>query len=82
VVNARDAMPEGGEIILSAHDIGAGMDADTPSRAVEPLFSAHAFEPAAGLDADLLPDFLAASRGGVGPNEADGFYYSGPSLSR
>jgi signal transduction histidine kinase/CheY-like chemotaxis protein len=77
-VNARDAMPEGGRLILSAHaeekdkrhfvrlavaDSGVGMDEATIARCVEPFFSTKGVGQGTGLGLSMVHG-LAAQLGG------------------
>ena len=70
VVNARDAMPEGGVIVLSAGEVedqrgrkfvcltvedeGTGMDADTLSRAADPFFTTKGVGKGTGLGLPMV----------------------------
>lgn len=73
VVNARDAMPEGGrllvettavgaEVALSVSDTGVGMDADTRMRLFEPYFTTK--EPGKGMGLGLATVYDVVTKNG------------------
>lgn len=88
--NARDAMPEGGQltmgatriqldlaqaadfdvapgcyVALSVSDTGAGMDAATQARALEPFFTTKRFGSGSGLGLSMVCGFAKQSGGGL-----------------
>ena len=80
-VNARDAMPGGGElaiataphdepgsgkmIAVSVSDTGSGMDADTLSRAIEPFFTTKMAGKGTGLGLSQVYGFATQSGGDI-----------------
>ncbi|MEK7701409.1 MAG: ATP-binding protein [candidate division NC10 bacterium] len=73
VVNARDAMPEGGrltvetagagaEVVLSVSDTGVGMDVETRTRLFEPYFTTK--EPGKGMGLGLATVFDVVTQNG------------------
>ena len=74
VVNARDAMPDGGRVTIATHctddgrfamsvsDTGVGMDADTQARAFEPFFTTK--EPGKGTGLGLATVYGIAQQSG------------------
>lgn len=78
VVNARDAMPDGGtvtirtrnsdtgEVLLEISDTGTGMDPETVARAFDPFFTTKATGRGSGLGLSQVYGFASQSGGGVG----------------
>jgi PAS domain S-box-containing protein len=78
VVNARDAMPQGGQIILSTRngdakdavvlevrDTGCGMDAETQARIFEPFFTTKEVGKGTGLGLSTVYGIVQQSGGGI-----------------
>lgn len=87
VVNARDAMPEGGEIViageaadelgrasvrLSVSDEGEGMDAQTLARAVEPFFTTKGVGKGTGLGLSMVQGMVEQCGGRLALQSAPG----------
>ena len=75
-LNARDAMPEGGQLMLKAYakgtlvaldvcDTGMGMTAATQSRALEPFFTTKALGQGSGLGLSQVFGFMKQSGGNI-----------------
>lgn len=75
-INARDAMPEGGRVTISTarsgedavirvSDDGAGMDAATRAKAVEPFFTTKPFGKGSGLGLSMVYGFVRQSGGRI-----------------
>ena len=75
-INARDAMPEGGRVTISTarsgtdavirvRDDGAGMDAATRAKAVEPFFTTKPFGKGSGLGLSMVYGFVRQSGGRI-----------------
>lgn len=76
VVNARDAMPDGGEITLrtrvvddtvrlAVEDTGIGMDAETIAKAVEPFFTTKPVGKGTGLGLSSVYGIVKAAGGEI-----------------
>ncbi len=76
VLNARDATPDGGEIVVSLRhveghvelavtDSGSGMDADTQSRVFEPFFSTKPHSHGTGLGLSTVHGIVNAVGGQI-----------------
>jgi PAS domain S-box-containing protein len=75
-INARDAMPEGGRVtiltaqsgadaVIRVRDDGAGMDAATRAKAVEPFFTTKPFGKGSGLGLSMVYGFVRQSGGRI-----------------
>ncbi len=75
-INARDAMPEGGRLTISAarngddtevriSDDGFGMDAETRAKAFEPFFTTKPFGKGSGLGLSTVYGFMRQSGGRI-----------------
>lgn len=83
-VNARDAMPAGGTLVLGAaddpaggvqiwvEDTGLGMDDETRRRAVEPFFTTKLDGRGTGLGLHMVHDFVTTSGGTFAISSAPG----------
>ena len=76
VINARDAMPSGGrllletcrvgsEVVLSVSDTGSGMDAQTRSRLFEPYFTTKGPGKGTGLGLSTVYDVVTQNNGRI-----------------
>lgn len=87
VVNARDAMPEGGDVVigaeavrdgersiirLSVSDQGEGMDARTLARAVEPFFTTKGVGKGTGLGLSMVQGMVEQCGGHLELNSSPG----------
>jgi two-component system cell cycle sensor histidine kinase/response regulator CckA len=84
VVNARDAMPDGGLVVISTErdragnvtlavaDTGAGMDVETAARAFEPFFTTKELGKGTGLGLSTVYGIAQQSGGDVGIRSAPG----------
>lgn len=75
-INARDAMPDGGRLVISTaqsgddaviqiSDNGDGMDAETRAKAFEPFFTTKPFGKGSGLGLSMVYGFVRQSGGGI-----------------
>jgi PAS domain S-box-containing protein len=85
-INARDAMPEGGRLLMrtsdlagapqyiriSVSDTGTGMDEDTAARAFDPFFTTKPLGQGTGLGLSMVFGFVKQSNGHVGLETAPG----------
>ena len=87
MVNARDAMPAGGQIVLSAREVsgegapmvhlaiaddGEGMDAATVARATEPFFTTKGIGKGTGLGLSMVQGMVEQSGGRLSIESAPG----------